>query len=479
MNRAARRVLIAGAAALLLAVASVTYADPDLWGNVRFGLDVLQVHHLTSIDPYSFTQDQPWVNHEWLSELPMGLAYFAGGSAGLALLKGVLVACAVALVWSALRGTEFGARVMVLAVFVIGTGRMTKTLRPQLWSLICFLILCRILAGDRVRARRWLPLLFAVWANLHGGWLVGFGVLGVWAGGQIWSSPQKGREWTVIVIASALATLCTPYGWTLWTFLWRTVGMTRAITEWQPLWTTPPVAWLSWSLCAVGLLWAARRADSQRLSRTAVLLMLAYASLRVERITPFFIGASALLLASWIRQRWPDKQGAAAVPHQVPVAAAVCAGAVALSVWIASSSLRCIRIEGPWMPDRESARFLDSANSGRLVTFFDWGHYALWHWAPRLRVSMDGRRETVFSDARLAQHDAIVSGRAEGLAALEEWRPEYVWLPAGSATTKRWLAAHDYRIEHETSRSFVAARGDLPRLTASPDERDKRACFPD
>jgi hypothetical protein len=42
-------------------------ADPDLWGNVRFGLDVLRDHAPSRIDHYSFTQDIPWVNHEWLS----------------------------------------------------------------------------------------------------------------------------------------------------------------------------------------------------------------------------------------------------------------------------------------------------------------------------------------------------------------------------------------------------------------------------
>src|SRR5690349_978476 len=57
----------------------VTRADPDLWGHVRFGLDILARPGLSSVDPYSFTQDIPWVNHEWLSELFMGAAYAAGG----------------------------------------------------------------------------------------------------------------------------------------------------------------------------------------------------------------------------------------------------------------------------------------------------------------------------------------------------------------------------------------------------------------
>ena len=58
-------------------------ADPDLWGHLRFGLDVLAMRHLPTADPYSYTSDRPWVNYEWLSELVMGASYRAFGTWGL------------------------------------------------------------------------------------------------------------------------------------------------------------------------------------------------------------------------------------------------------------------------------------------------------------------------------------------------------------------------------------------------------------
>src|SRR5215471_19981692 len=74
-----------------------TNADPDLWGHVRFGLDMLSAKALTSSDPYSYTSDIPWLNHEWLSELIMGLAYRTFGSGGLVALKLALAGATVAL----------------------------------------------------------------------------------------------------------------------------------------------------------------------------------------------------------------------------------------------------------------------------------------------------------------------------------------------------------------------------------------------
>ena len=48
-----------------LVVISFTTADPDLWGHVRFGLDILRDANIHQVDAYSFASDRAWVNHEW------------------------------------------------------------------------------------------------------------------------------------------------------------------------------------------------------------------------------------------------------------------------------------------------------------------------------------------------------------------------------------------------------------------------------
>src|SRR5262245_29836585 len=103
-----------------LAIAAVvcvrTNADPDLWGHVRFGLDTLDTGGLTALDPYSFTQDVSWINHEWLAELVQALAYRAGGPYGLMVMKAVILSGVFALLWLAARRAEERARWWLLAV---------------------------------------------------------------------------------------------------------------------------------------------------------------------------------------------------------------------------------------------------------------------------------------------------------------------------------------------------------------------------
>src|SRR5262245_8181556 len=122
-----------------------TVADRYLWGHTRFGLDILATHTLPRDDPYSFTQDVPWINHEWLSELVMGGAYRAAGPLGLVVLKAALVAAFFALMATAYVGASPLVAGSALFLVAWGTAYVTSTLRPQLWTLIGVALICRLL----------------------------------------------------------------------------------------------------------------------------------------------------------------------------------------------------------------------------------------------------------------------------------------------------------------------------------------------
>ena len=45
-----------------------------------------------------------------------------------------------------------------------------------------------------------------------------------------------------------------------------------------------------------------------------------------------------------------------------------------------------------------------SGISGNLATQFNWGEYIIWHLGPQIKVSIDGRRETIYSTAIYRQY---------------------------------------------------------------------------
>ena len=63
--------------------ASGGIADPDIWWHLENARYLLTHHQLPRVDTYSYTAvGQPWINHEWLSEVPYYLAWRAWGLRG-------------------------------------------------------------------------------------------------------------------------------------------------------------------------------------------------------------------------------------------------------------------------------------------------------------------------------------------------------------------------------------------------------------
>lgn len=454
----------AGAAAL--AVVAVTLrTDADLWGHVRFGLDILRDRAVHAVDPYSFTSDQTWINHEWLSEFAMGLAQWAAGNIGLLALKITLIVAAYGVIL--LRLNHVTARWWLFAVLAVGTMPISTTLRPQLWTVLCLAI---VSATEHWSVRRltWVwPCVFVVWANAHGGWIVGGAVIGLWSLGRAVDM----KDWRLLLRLLALcsvcglATLINPYGVGLWRFLWSTVGFNRAdIIEWQPIWKMSSVTvYLIWGLVAVTTTWMVRVTP---LAWAALLpvLFLAVASVQVGRLIGLFAIGAITLVGANLPKTHND------VPRAVRWIPFAIAGGVALIIFV--GQVRCLPVIDQ---DREAVGSLTHARSGRVITPFDYGQYAIWH-LPQLKVSMDGRRETVYSAGTLDLLGHIEDGDPSALRFILESRPEYVWLKAASAVRiTEEIKAIGYRLDVRTDRSVVFTRVDLPPL---PTHRWAPACFP-
>jgi len=470
--------------ALVAAAFLCTHAvvDPDLWGHLRFGLDALRDGRLASIDPYSFTQDAGWINHEWLSEVALAIAYRAGAVVGLLLLKTVLLAGTVALLWRASRAVREPYRWWMLAAAIVGIAPAAYTMRPQLWTLLFVPIVWAAL--ERRTRLVAVPLLFALWANLHGGWIVGAAVAALWTLGRAIDSRSVRAilPETAAIAAGVLATLVNPYGARLWTFLLSTVRLSRNISEWQPVWRqADPTSGLLWAVVAIAIAASPLLRDRSRLTWAGLLPVawLGAMSLFVARLVPIFAEAALLGFAAGASATVRRSDGVAVVRGSA-FDPRIAIDAIAVAVVVLFNLVpesRCLPIREPWAPDLAAASAFESPDvRGRLVLPFNWGEYAIWHWGPRLRVSIDGRRETVYSERTIGIAASVAHGLPDGLEFVRQARPEYVWLarPTGAAA-EGWLRASGYRIDVDAAASFIATRADLPPLTAGA---AIRPCFP-
>jgi hypothetical protein len=420
----------------VVAVFSHSRADPDLWGHVRFGQDTVAARAVETVDRYSFASDRPWINHEWLAETLMYLAYAAAAGPGLILLKVsalLLMLWAVASSWpKELPPTH---RDLMVGLLVIGTVGQANHIRPQLFSLVLFAVLLKLLirpvdtAREQIGRSLAVILLMAAWANLHGGWIVGLGTLGLWTAiGVFFDGPRYGRAaMACTTAAAALATIANPYGWHLWQFLWQTVGFGRdQITDWQPVYALGGAylgIWLIVAGVAIVAVHRSLRLGAADLRSMAVVLMLGrhLSSRRADTED------SAPAPAAGPGTSRPQTRGTAAAVGAAVIGSLVLIGALALSYDNAS----CVRMESPLFPEPEaSLAIANRAVRGRMLTWFDWGEYAIWHFSPAVSVSLDGRRETVYSDDTVNKQFRFYFHPNERQAILDEIKPDYIWLPA-------------------------------------------------
>ena len=202
--------------------------DPDLWWHIKTGQNILATHRWPTSDPYSFTvSGAPWMAYEWLGDAVLGAVAKYGGLEGLLALLIVLSSAIILALYyfAALRSGSSKAG-FVSSLLLCSIAFASFTLRPQMFGYL-FLILT-LVALERLRQGKergiwFLPLLFLIWVNTHGSWLVGLGLIITYLAcglkefslGSIvapsWTNRQR-RHLELVLLLCLLAIPITPYG---------------------------------------------------------------------------------------------------------------------------------------------------------------------------------------------------------------------------------------------------------------------------
>lgn len=395
--------------ATLIVITSRTVADPDLWGHLRFGLDTLESGRIIHTDPYSYLSvGQHWINHEWLAEVIFALAWQAGKTTGLVLLKTTLGVLTLGLIYIYLLKLDFspirvGSLVILASLAVFPT---IATIRPHIFTLLFTVIIFIIIAYAESGKYRYLwvaPPIFVLWVNFHGGFLAGLGFLGIWTMSH---TIINRREWLHIippVLLSFLAVLLNPYGLDLILFLLRTATIQRPeIVEWQSIQLFSflgAVYLILLSITVIGLVF------SRCERRIPLLILLGVAAVlpfNAVRHLPLFalsvlIFAGVHIFNAWL-QFTNESKGPSRLPNWVSVLTFIAAIFLLGFSYSSFSTIKMPLLPTPFFPKNSVSLIKESEVSGNMAVEFNWGEYVIWHLSPEIKVSMDGRRETVYPD---------------------------------------------------------------------------------
>jgi hypothetical protein len=404
--------------------------DADFWWLLRAGRYMVETRSFPTTDPFSATaRGAVWLNHAWGFELLAYGVYALAGTTGVILLQGLAASATFGVLYGLLRreGVGRGWSIGLLSLGALATHGFWSP-RPQLITYLILAVFAGILADYQAGRRNrlwWLPVLTAVWANLHGGFLAGPALVALCAVGELvgWAlGDETGRAgglarardlgfWSA---ASVVASLANPFHYRALVFPFQVIGdrMSQAwIIEWaSPPFGHPQVLVLELVL-GLGLLLALGTARPVPWRDLVVLVPLVHLAFQATRNTPLLVIVATPILgravASCAGAHWArlPALGRRAV-------AAGTAGLVLSACSLVAGSRQPAQVLRTFRPafgvaDTLPAGAVDflrrEGRRGTLWNEYTWGGYLIWHLYPDLRVSIDGRM-AVYGPALFGEH---------------------------------------------------------------------------
>jgi hypothetical protein len=217
----------------------------DLGYHLRAGMWEWQHHHWLDRDIFTSTfHGKPWLNQNWLAQLILYGVWAFSGYAGVIALNALLFAGGFTLLFRVCLRRVSDVRLASLAALVaVAPAILNSLVRPQAFSWFLLAVVVWLLEGAESHPERclWIIPVIALWANLHGGFIVGLLFLAITAGVALWHGRRhldKAAQLLLLATGgSFLAALVNPWGWRIYPYVLNVGGnpiVRRFIDEWQP-----------------------------------------------------------------------------------------------------------------------------------------------------------------------------------------------------------------------------------------------------
>jgi len=443
--------------------------DGDVWWHIRAGEEVLRSGAVPRVDSWSIVASgQPWTSQDWLANVILALGERGGawGETALSFVFGAFTVLAFWILWRAMAlrvpGIGWASRVVWLSVGLVLAGPVMGV-RVQVLDLLMATAVVWVcwhyLADPR---RRWLiglPLIAAVWANLHAGWVLLFLIGGAVLAGELVDRLLGRRmdgppalEWRQLrdlglaLVVSAGALVLNPNGIDLYGYPFYTLGLTalnRYVMEWFPASLDDLFGWLLLAFAVVAvvptLAWGRGRLRTADALILLGLTVMAWRAIRFLLIVGPIGGAiAAVVLAPRLGRtrlgrrlsrpfellaRPPGSRGFAAVNAGMAV--------VLLAIGLGVAFLRV----NPDAQATEIARglpvgaveWMDAHDPGdRIFNRYEWGGY-IGEKRPDELIFMDGRAD-VYGDDLLRLYVSVI-GVEDPQAIFDRYGIDHVVFP--------------------------------------------------
>lgn len=191
---------------------SLSLWDYDYWWHIATGRYIIEEHHLPESDPFSYTSELEEnknliperesfiLTQYWISQIVFYLVYRTFNEAGIIVLRALIfLAIIISILWK-LKKNGVSFYLCFLSVFIVGLTTLSFTAeRPVLFTMLFSVIVYLLLDNFRIRKDGLiflLPPVMLLWANMHGGFILGDVMIGAYIVGETISTALKRSVYT-------------------------------------------------------------------------------------------------------------------------------------------------------------------------------------------------------------------------------------------------------------------------------------------
>jgi hypothetical protein len=421
-----RRLFVIILALGLFGMAARSVTDPDVWWHLRTGQLIVQTHTIFHADPYSFTRyGQPWVDHEWLSQVLIFSVYRLAGWAGLSVAFGAVIAASFLLVFWRCSGRPYIAGVITL----LGAFASAPSwgVRPQMLTLLLASVLLLILERSYEHPKLlWCtPALMLLWVNLHAGYALGIALMALFLVGDALDAafgfarcgskdghpPAARFRPLALAIAACIAVVpLNPYGTAIYAYPLETLR-SRAMQSYIGEWLSPNFHQASYlpTLMMILATLALPVLSPRRLRPREVLLLsvATFAALRSVRHIPIYtliaIPILSAMVLAWLQVHWRRRRLNAKPSLMSPAkaffnAALLIGFLIFVVVRVRHVSQHQAEAEAKEFPTAAASFIATHRPPAPMLNHYNWGGYFIWKLYPEYRVYIDGRADLYGDD---------------------------------------------------------------------------------
>ncbi|HUK43016.1 MAG TPA: hypothetical protein VLW48_01095 [Candidatus Bathyarchaeia archaeon] len=418
---------------------SGSIADPDIWWHLRNAEVFVQTHSVVHQDLYSFTVNGArWINEAWLGELPYYFAWEWLGIRGIYLVMlfevELILLGVFALAYIESRNVKAAFCASWLAVWLATVSFGPRTLLAGWMCLVAELLI--FAQFKRNKDLTWLlPPLFALWSNLHGSWLIGMVLFGMFAASGlvegVWGrleatrwTPARLRKLALVGALSIAGLFFNPYTYHLvsypFNFAFRQRLNVNHVDEWMSLDFHGVRGKILFGMLAATIVLALVRKRHWRLDELAFTILGFYAAVTYSRF--LFLAAIVVtpMLAKELNFLAPYRREIDKVGLNAALMLAIVLGCILRF----PSRDYLLRDTVRNYPVQAMSYLRQFHPEGRVFNDCLWGGYLIWN-ARRIPVFIDSRIDIFEYNGVFADYLDAMGGK-NTLEVLDKYRIRYV-----------------------------------------------------